>query len=168
MADMSVIAGAISSLKLANDIVRGMTNIRDGSLLQAKLIELQTVILSAKSGALSAQSSQFDLLKCIRELEDKVSEAAKWDAEAERYQLRDFGGNTFAYSLKEAQAVADPIHRLCPNCFTERMKSILQMRYRTSAQQDEYFCANCTTVFHFGPYVPPNYSGRSNTYRPMV
>ena len=68
----------------------------------------------------------------------------------QRYQLKDYGGNTFAWELKADAANSEPIHRLCPACFSKRRKSILQFDLHTGASQDRYDCPACKAEFDFG------------------
>jgi hypothetical protein len=148
---MGTIASAIGSIKAAGDIAKAITGLRDAQTIQAKVIELQQVILSAQTSALAAQSDQFTLLQQIRELEAKMAKLEAWEAEKKRYQLRDFGGRTFAYELKPQEANGEPIHRICANCYQKGHKSILQFSARSSGQ-DYYDCHECKTRPAFGVY----------------
>jgi hypothetical protein len=109
----------------------------------AAVIDLQRQILDA-------QRQQFELVRRNTELQATVAAYEKWDTEAGRYQLKDFGGNTFAHELRADAARGEPIHRLCPNCFSQRRKSILQFDFRTSWGQDKYNCPACKNEFEFG------------------
>jgi hypothetical protein len=59
---MAAISIITNSLKTAADITKAMIGLRDTSTIQAKVIELQGVILSAQHGALTTQTNQFVLL----------------------------------------------------------------------------------------------------------
>jgi hypothetical protein len=78
MPDMSLIAGTVSSLKLAHDMAKALVTIRDATMLNEKVIELQRVILAAQSDALAAQSDQFSLLDRIRDLEKEIADLKAW------------------------------------------------------------------------------------------
>jgi hypothetical protein len=126
MVDMSAIAGAVVSLKSAGEIAKSLLTLRDGSMLQGKVIELQAEILSAQEGTLAAQSAQFALLERIRELEAEVAKVKAWDAEKQRYQLADVGLGSLAYVLKPEAQGTEPAHAICANCYQHQNKSILQ------------------------------------------
>jgi hypothetical protein len=153
-----MIAGAVSSLKTASEIAKGLLTIRDGAVIQSKVIELQETILSAQSSALAAQSDLFDLLNRPRNLERELSEKEAWENEKKRYALRDYGGGTFAYAIKDEARGGEPDHRLCPTCFNKAQKSVLQFDFRTSAGQDKYVCTTCKSEFNLGIRREPNYS----------
>ncbi|MGC1667077.1 MAG: hypothetical protein WA767_02455 [Pseudolabrys sp.] len=43
----------------------------------------------------------------------QVANFETWETEKKRYALKGYGGGTFAYELKEAEANGEPIHRAC-------------------------------------------------------
>lgn len=140
------IAG-LGALKTAFDLAKGLKDISDAANRNAAVIELQERILTA-------QQAQSALLEQIGALEAKVAGFEKWEAEKERYSLTDFGGGTFAYSLKAEAAKGEPYHRICPKCYEQRQKGILQFRLKTSHKQDRYQCSACKSEFDFGTWQP--------------
>jgi hypothetical protein len=156
MVDIGTIASAVGSLNAAAQIAKGMLNLHDLQAVQGKVIELQGVILAAQSSALAAQSDQLSLLEEIRGLKAKMADLEAWAAQKKRYQLKDFGGGTFAYELKAEEAQGEPMHRICPTCYEKGHRSILQFDFRTIAGQDRYNCPGCKTQFEFGHRQPRN------------
>ena len=150
-----VIAG-LGAIKTAFDIAKGLKDINDATTRNAAIIELQEKILSA-------QAAQSGLVESIHDLKKEVAGFEKWDAEKERYVLTDFGGNTFAYALKREAANSEPAHRICPNCYERRQKSLLQFRGRDAFQRDMYECHGCKTEFTFGIRHERNLSTRART-----
>jgi hypothetical protein len=163
MVDIGTIASAIGSLKAAGDIAKAMSGLHDAQVIQAKVIELQGVILAAQTNALAAQSDQLTLLEEIRTLKAKMAELEAWNAQKKRYQLQDFGGGTFAYALKPEEAQGEPMHRICPACYEKGHRSVLQFQFRNAAHQDKYNCPSCKTEFTFGHRAAPSVNrGRSD------
>ena len=150
MADMGSIAAAIGGLKTAAEITKGFLDLKEAAAVQGKVIELQGVILAAQSSALAAQSDQMTLLEEIRGLKAQMAKLEAWEAEKNRYILKDYGGGTLAYELKPDAASGEPMHRVCPACYQKGHKSILQFRFLTSIGQDNYLCPSCKTEFQFG------------------
>ena len=145
MVDISAIAGALSALKGANDIAQAMIGLRDAAAFQSKLIEFQAKIIEANNSAFAAQDERTAFLRQISDLESKVAALEAERSRLQRYELKDFGGNTFAYELKASEAGGEPIHRACPNCYGKGQISILQFDFRTSVSQDRYNCHACKT-----------------------
>jgi hypothetical protein len=50
-----------------------------------------------------------------------------WTREKSRYELREYPSGSMVYVLKDADAQGEVKHRLCPNCFQNGAKSILQV-----------------------------------------
>jgi hypothetical protein len=105
-----------------------------------KVIDLQSAILDLQHRILQAQAEQDELARAKGELERKLLEYERWHADAARYELRDLADGIFVYSLKADQRGNEPTHYLCPHCFGERKKSILQ---RPGAGYTNYVCHAC-------------------------
>jgi hypothetical protein len=133
----------LGAIKTAFDLAKGLKDISDATVRNSAVIELQERILTA-------QATQAALVERVGELEKKITGFETWEFQKKRYQLKDFGGGTFAYELKPAEAQGEPIHRICPACFERGSRSILQYDFRTAAQQDRYVCSSCKTQFEFG------------------
>jgi hypothetical protein len=155
MVDLVAIQMAIGGLKTAKDIAKAAIGIRDGALLQAKIIELNEVILSAQSSALDAQAEQAAMLQRISNLEKQLAGFEKWDADKERYILTEAGPGVFAYIVKPEARGGELPHYLCTNCYGNRKASILQ-HMKTATMGDVLSCAACDTknLIRHG-YRPP-------------
>jgi hypothetical protein len=83
-----MIAEAVTSLKTASDIAKTLIGLHDSHAIQAKVVELNGIIISAQTSAIAAQSNQFTLLQRIGELEKEIANLEAWTAEKERYELK--------------------------------------------------------------------------------
>ena len=143
-----IIAG-LGLFKTMLDTANGLKEMNDAAVRNAAVIELQSHILTA-------QANQSALIEEIRQLNERVAQFDAWQAEKQRYELKDFGGGTFAYSLKPDRADGDPAHNICPACYEKRQRSILQFSHRSGLQQEFYTCPGCNTQFKFGEKVESN------------
>ena len=141
MVDLTAISVISTSLKTAADITQAMIGLRDASMIQGKVIELQRVILSAQQSALTTQSDQFDLLARIRDLEKHVADLEAWNAERQRYELQDAGTGSLAYVIKGDARGSEPIHQICAACYQHGRKSILQPQEK--GMQKMLVCSEC-------------------------
>ncbi len=137
-----LIAG-LGLFKTMFDVAKGLKNMNDAAVRNAAVIELQEHILTA-------QEQQSALVEEIRDLKTRMAELEAWDAEKQRYKLHDFGGETFAYILKEEESNGEPMHRICAPCYQKGHKSILQFRAQNAWRQDKYACPACKTDFLLG------------------
>lgn len=143
---LAEIATGYSALKSAYELAKGLKDINDRVALNAAVIDLQEKILSAQEAAAAAKDK-------LRELRETIEALENWGTMAARYQMKDFGGSTFAYELIAEKANGEPIHRACPRCFENRKRSILQFDYKDASQRDHYKCHACDSKFEFGNSV---------------
>jgi hypothetical protein len=150
MVDVTAIDSALTALKAANDIAQAMTGLRDAAAFSAKLVEFQAKVIEANNAAFAAQDERTALLQQIGELGSMVAVLEANGFQLQRYELKDFGGNTFAYQLKESEAAGEPIHRACPNCYSKGHIAILQSAFTHTIGRDRYRCVACNAEFEFG------------------
>jgi transposase len=113
-----VFAGA-SAFKAMFDLAKGLKDLNDAATRNAVAIELQEKILSA-------QVEQAMLIERIGHLEKKVAGFEKWEAEKQRYELKDLGWGSFAYMLKSDARGPEPPHWICAHCYEHGHKEIFQ------------------------------------------
>lgn len=142
--DYGQMAALATSLRSAGEIAKMMVGVRDAAMIQAKVIELQGIIMSAQASALATQSNQLTLLERIRQLEKEVAEMEAWEAEKDKYQLQERREYLYVYVLKTDANNSEPFHEICATCYQHRRKSILQGR-RVSEDLRILFCPECKT-----------------------
>ncbi len=128
MVDIAAIAGALQSLKVANDLVKIALGLRDESLVNDRLEEIRSRIWEAQEHALAAQATISDLLDERRELKRQLSELEDWESEKQRYELVRLPNGALAYAVKRAAQGEEPMHYACPTCIQKKEKSIMQPR----------------------------------------
>jgi hypothetical protein len=131
---VSEIFAGISSLKAAFDMTQALHDIHDAAARDRAVIELQKEILAA-------QAAQSQLLETVGELKKRVTELETWEAEKQRYDLKDVGRGSLAYVIKESMRGSEPPHQICANCYQHGRKSILQPRGRGMTKL--LVCAEC-------------------------
>lgn len=129
--------GGLSALKTALDMTKALKDINDATIRNAAVIELQEKILAARE-------EQTALLEKVGQLEKTVADFDRWDAEKENYQLAAISTDTFAYVRKAPADGNIPSHYICPNCYEDRKKKILQ---RSDAAH--LMCPDCKTRLRF-------------------
>lgn len=128
MVDISSISAALSSLTAAKDIAQAMIGLRDAAAFQSKLIEFQSKIIDAQNSAMAANDERASLLETIRHLEEKMAHLKAWEAEKQKYTLKEVDRGAFVYTLKESAQGAEPEHWICSKCYGNGQKSILQSK----------------------------------------
>ena len=138
-----------SAFKAIYDSAKALKDINDATVRNAAVIELQEKILTA-------QEAQSALVDRIRELEEEMRGFKTWEAEKQRYELKDLGWGTLAYMLKPAMRGAEPPHWVCANCFAKGQASIIQY-INTPGRGFQYSCPACKTPMNpSGDALSPN------------
>jgi hypothetical protein len=150
MPDAADFAALFGSLRAVADLAKLIVDAHDAAIRREKSIELQGKIVTALESTLAAQMAQSALLKQVGELEKEVTDLKAWDAEKEKYHLVELRinvapghGGALAFALKEQAGSSEPIHFLCPDCYQEGRKSILQEEKRVPGMVDILWCNRC-------------------------
>ena len=148
MADMSAFGAVVTSLRFAGDITKAMVALRDHQMIQAKVIELQGVILTAQGSALAAQADQSALLDSVRGLEKKIAELEGWESEKKKYELHRRDNGALTYILKVSPEPTEPPHELCANCYARSLKRVLQTEFWQPMRCEVLCCHECGSVVY--------------------
>lgn len=155
--DYSLIQGTVASLKAASDLARGFLDLKSIADVQGRVIELQSVILSAQTDALAANSQQSAMAEDIRKLRQQIADMEAWAAERERYALTALEPGIFVYALmKDAAARGEPPHWLCAHCFGTGAKVVLQSEGDWYGAT-EHHCPSCKLKIKVKSSVVPNF-----------
>jgi DNA repair exonuclease SbcCD ATPase subunit len=126
--DMAAIGGAVSGLKAALEIGKGIQALKTSTEVRQKTSDLLDALLDARMKLVEAANTQSALLQQIEELEQKIASFEHWDSEKQRYQLKAIDAGAFAYMHKPGMENGEPAVWLCQTCFEKRHKSPLQFR----------------------------------------
>ena len=156
--DITLIQGTISGLKVAADITKSLMQLKSISEVQAKVIDLQTTILSAQSSALAANADQTTMVEEIRALKEEIACIKAWESQKQRYQLTQlWEGAIFVYALKESMGESEPPHWICTKCYEDGVRMILQPRTKDGYMY--LYCPTCKMEIptHHRRLGPPSY-----------
>ena len=137
----------VDPLKAAGETAQKLVEVRDAIKTGDMARELLAHILEAQQATLSAQAREAALTEEIGGLKARLIEFETWETEKQRYELAEYRPGTFAYAIKEATRGAEPVHRICPNCYERRVKSILQHVLRSRAGYEKVHCPACSNDF---------------------
>jgi hypothetical protein len=113
------VLGGISAFKAMFDMAKSLKDINDATVRDRAVIELQKEILGA-------QVAQAALVERVSYLEKEMTRFETWDAEKQRYELKQVAPGAFAYSVKPGARGAEPAHWICAACYQNRKKFVLQ------------------------------------------
>jgi hypothetical protein len=119
---------AISSIKVAMDMAKGIGALKSEAEINQAIIDIQRILLEAQSGAIDDKQRIAALAAEVQELQLALKQQRDWEEETKRYVLTESEVGTFTYELRPELANGETHHRLCVTCFENRKKSILQGR----------------------------------------
>lgn len=124
--DMGSISAAVTSLRMAGDIAKGLISLKTMTEVQSKAIELNQQIIDAQHQMFEANATQATLTERIRELENQIARMKDWDVQKKRYRLAAPFAGCMVYALLKPMSEGEPAHYLCTACFGRGERSILQ------------------------------------------
>jgi hypothetical protein len=119
---------------------------RNAKVLADGTRELQLLLGEAIGKFLEAQQAQMAQLEEIASLKAEIKKLGGWEAEKQRYELKNVGRGVLAQMLKPSARGEEAPHWLCPTCFENGKKSHLQFSTQISGGGSVYRCAGCGTA----------------------
>lgn len=160
---IDAISSIASSLASATVLTRAVLGMKIDSEVIAKVSVLQSEIMTAQSAALTSLAERALLMSRVAELEQVLRQTQDWESQAKRYRLTEFPSGAQVYVLRPDCAEDEPEHRICPKCFEDRKRSIIQTTNRHSGGE-VVKCPNCNlelTLSKFNKRVVRVDSGRN-------
>ncbi len=159
--DIPSISVITSSLKGAVDISKGMLSLQNLNELSSLAVELNSKLIDAQQAIFEINDERHSLLEKIKELENEIATSNNWDLEKVRYQLMSPwpGHPVSVYHLKKTCSNGEEPHWLCPNCFQQSKKSILNTN-QNKGDQVHLVCSQCNTKIrtHWNAIDGPQYA----------
>ena len=125
--DPSSITLILGSLKSAVDISKSMLQLKAKTDIQASVIELNSKLIEAQQGMFALNEQYTEALNKIRDLQSEIEKFNKWEEEKVRYTLISPWPRhpVLVYHLRKSHSNGENPHWLCPNCYQNNRKSIL-------------------------------------------
>lgn len=118
---------AFSSARAALDMIGVLFKLKSQTDVQAKAIELQTIVLDLQGQLQAIQAAQAAEARRGTELEAEVRALREWSVNAAHYRLHRFEAGGMAYRFQPPDDDESAAHDLCPQCYEQKIKSILQI-----------------------------------------
>lgn len=119
---------AVDSLNAVYKTVQALAGFKE----RAQLIEL---ITSAQGKLLEVQALHESVARRVGELETEVVRLTRWNDDKRRYRLHELAPGALVYRLDPAYQETEPTHDLCPHCYQDAIKSILQAAGHAGAER---------------------------------
>ncbi|KAF1024269.1 MAG: hypothetical protein GAK37_03167 [Pseudomonas sp.] len=120
------IAGAYAGVKAAAEMTKALLDMKTGSEVQAKAMELRYALIDLQQKVLDSQEVFQQLTQKNNELKDELAKFDRWEQEKQRYKLTRTEFETFVYELRPEAAEGEPVHQICVKCYGDGVKTVLQ------------------------------------------
>ena len=137
---------ALSSVKAITELTNLVLKAKVDNAVSAKALESQTALITLQSAMLSLQSEHEILQREKNELREELNNLLAWNSTAIQYQLTEICAGVFVYASNSREDMC-PAHWLCPHCFENKQRSILQLDNKSTEGAD-YLCPRCKTILH--------------------
>ncbi len=130
--------------------VKSIADIANETSVQEKTISLNNIIIPLQSAIMEMQTEHQKLIDVKNHLEQELINYKNWDSEKSNYILAEVSFGVRVYVEKSNE---DNIYKrlwLCPKCFEENKKGILQLQ-KTYPNPREYICHLCDSLFLIRP-----------------
>lgn len=135
---------ALTSLNLLTKMAKAALDAHTDAEVRKVVSEFDAAIRDLHQRIIEIQLQSQELIRAKVEAEQKLVAYEKWEAERAKYALTEVADGVFVYVLQPQHASGHPIHWLCPKCYEERKKGILQ---RQQAGFDSRICSICQSVY---------------------
>lgn len=138
------IFAALQGFKAVLDSLEALRDIRDETLRSNAQIDVVRQLIELQGKMMATLQENATLTEQVRSLEAEVAGLKEGASDLQRYELKAIGGGAVAYMLKPAERGTEPPHWLCPSCYAQRKKSVLNLAGRV-AGKTFFRCATCKT-----------------------
>jgi hypothetical protein len=104
MVDVSAIGVVMTSLNTLVNMTKAMKDVHDATLIDGKVFELQRAILETQQSVFAANEERMALVEEVREAKAQIARLEAWDAEKQRYELKDVGDGIARLRRKRSDA----------------------------------------------------------------
>lgn len=140
---MQEIVGLVGAATTALEFVKTAKGFQEDQKVASAVAEVQNSLSSLLGEHIALQKLYGDAINEMASLKERVREIDDWKVISANYILTDVDNKTFAYALREDVETEEPHHILCPHCYHEEKKSILQFVPETMDTYSKYVCLRC-------------------------
>lgn len=142
MTTASDIQSGIGGARAVLDIAKGIRSLESEASINEAVIDIQRHAIEAQQALFAAQEAIGEKTRRIDQLEQENARLKSWSEDRATYELADTGQGALAYrSISPDQKGVAPW--LCPNCFEEGRKSILQPERYSVGRTETLLCHRC-------------------------
>lgn len=149
--DVSMLSGALGSLKAMSEIVRSTVSLQISVEVRDKIIQMQNEILNVQAAMMELQGENMRLTEENRNLIIKLNDKDDWHSRSSIFELKRHPSGVSVYTSKENYG--DSIAHACPSCFEDRKIYVLKL-HQNYRGGETYQCTSCKNYYTLIPHGP--------------
>lgn len=147
MVDGGMISGAIVSLRTMKDMVTALVELRDYEQRRSAAFDVNNKLIDLQGTVMEVQQENATLLQTVSDLKAELARVSDWNVQKAKYELK-AQGKVLVYAMKESVGSIEPPHSICPKCYQDSKKSILQPEKLFPGGADVLVCHVCDSDFY--------------------
>jgi hypothetical protein len=133
-----------ASVKATGELLLLVHKMKVTDAVVEKAAELNSHILSLQQDSLTLLAQNQTLLREKAELERKIVDIENWREEAAKYEMLKVAPGFIVYAPKVEIQSAEPFHWICPNCYSNKHKSLIEREGLAHQALARYKCFSCS------------------------
>lgn len=138
---ISEMSAALATVKGLLEISKAIKDVRLGDAVRDRTIELNIQLNDLLQTMTATQLTNQDLAAEVRVLKDELARIDQWEQESEDDTLHELAAGVFVYLRKATADGREHTLKLCPKCYEDRKRSILQFDGQFAIK--EFCCPRC-------------------------
>jgi len=134
------ISAALTSVSTLGKIASALHGVAKQTEINQHVISLQSSIIDLQGKIFAIQSEYENLAGIKDETEKKLMKYEDWDRQKERYRFTNVADGISVYVYEPTEGDRTPSHWVCPYCFENHKKSVLN---RPAPDCINYICHEC-------------------------
>jgi len=124
--DLSTLIAAKDGAKAIYEGIKTVVDLKEDAAVNERIQPLLAIATDVQLNILETLTVTEAAKRRVADLEAEVIALKEWGSEKSRYALYELGPGALVYHLKPELQGTDPVHYICPQCYQNNIKSILQ------------------------------------------
>ncbi|HHT1062311.1 TPA: hypothetical protein ACTYAA_001709 [Citrobacter freundii] len=146
--DLTGFKTTVDTIKNALEIIRKAIQVKDEIAADRAAADIYSKLNAVQSQLLSLYSEYESISRVKDSLENELEKLKRDKVELARYELHSLPAGSIVYRLKPEHQSTELVHCLCPVCFGNNIKSMLQVgNYVNSHSTLQCLKTDCQAVY---------------------
>ncbi len=124
--DLSLFSALVNTAQHVYQSTRALLELKVDAETAVRINALLTEVGDLTGKVIEAHTAHWQCQEKAMQLEKEIRRLKDFEAESQRYALKEIAPGALAYQLRADRQGEEPVHYLCAACYAQHNKSILQ------------------------------------------